>query len=96
MDEAQRTQPRESLKEQEIQLLIHENKYLFTNLTKAINQWFMFCFLAEDNCTPNPCNDGTCENQIGGYTCQCKQGYTGRNCESRKHYDATYISLEAG
>ena len=35
-------------------------------------------------CLPNPCqNDGTCQlndEAIGGYVCQCKEGYTGTDC----------------
>jgi len=52
-----------------------------------INHCFVSCDLVEDNCDPNPCHNGICENQIGGYLCQCSQGYTGRNCETGKHYD---------
>ncbi len=29
-----------------------------------------------------PCrNNGTCVNNIGDYTCVCRVGYTGKNCE---------------
>ncbi|CAF4416809.1 unnamed protein product, partial [Adineta steineri] len=38
-----------------------------------------------DVCTPNPClNGGTCmSNNVGGFTCQCPQGYSGQRCEDR-------------
>ena len=30
----------------------------------------------------NPCrNGGTCVNSVGGYSCHCKAGYSGINCE---------------
>lgn len=33
----------------------------------------------------NPClNDGKCLNAEGNYSCFCKPGYEGRNCESCK------------
>ncbi|CAH1798245.1 unnamed protein product [Owenia fusiformis] len=39
--------------------------------------------LNKTNCELTPCeNDGTCNETENGYTCQCKSGYTGRNCET--------------
>ena len=36
-----------------------------------------------DECSSNPCeNNGTCADDIGGYTCTCLAGYTGSSCES--------------
>ena len=30
----------------------------------------------------NPCkNGGSCVNNHGGYTCRCRKGFTGTNCE---------------
>jgi len=35
-----------------------------------------------DECKGNPCeNDGECVNQKEGRKCNCKKGYTGKNCE---------------
>jgi len=54
---------------------------LYMLLTRRI-----LCAVA-DNCAPNPCKNGICENEIAGYLCQCNHGYTGRNCETGKHHD---------
>lgn len=35
-----------------------------------------------DECQTSPCkNAGNCVNQPGEYSCSCKSGYTGQNCE---------------
>ena len=39
----------------------------------------------EDNsgCLSNPCqNEGTCTDGNNDYTCTCKNGYTGKNCQT--------------
>ncbi len=34
-----------------------------------------------DECESNPCVNGSCEDQCGGYLCHCLPGWTGTNCE---------------
>ena len=45
---------------------------------------FFATFFADfANCQNDPCqNGGTCEDEIGRYTCQCLDGYTGINCQT--------------
>ena len=42
-----------------------------------------------NECYPNPCyNGGTCrEYSCGGYYCSCPNGYTGKRCEQKSHYN---------
>ena len=36
-----------------------------------------------DDCADEPCqNGGQCEDGVNSYTCTCKPGYTGDNCET--------------
>ena len=37
---------------------------------------------AVDECASSPCNNGTCSDMVNGYTCTCKLGYEGENCQT--------------
>jgi Notch-like protein len=40
-----------------------------------------FYYLDIDDCKHTPCkNNGTCIDQVNGYTCQCLPGYIGDHC----------------
>lgn len=42
--------------------------------------WVFFTDICKD---ANPCqNGGSCNSYQGGYICECKSGYTGKNCET--------------
>ena len=47
--------------------------------------WFMYIICA-DACQSSPClNSAVCERiNAGDYHCQCKPGYSGKNCEIGK------------
>ncbi|XP_022105274.1 neurogenic locus notch homolog protein 1-like [Acanthaster planci] len=45
-----------------------------------------------DNCSPNPCSHGgTCQPVIGGYRCNCTEGWGGVNC-NREHLTSSCSS----
>ncbi len=54
-----------------------DNRYLSSDL---------ICFSDVDECFLRPCkNGGTCSNSPGSYSCQCVEGYTGRDCQTGNH-----------
>ena len=60
-----------------ISLLSHTEESFISNV-------FLCNFFIDNSpCEPNPCkNGGICKNAgIGEYTCECKNGYTGRDCQ---------------
>lgn len=54
----------------------------------SLSLWFLpykmialLCFIDINECLSNPCVNGAeCINTPGGYTCNCKEGWTGLNC----------------
>ena len=51
----------------------------------------MFC-LDVDDCFKKPCQNGdVCVDGINTYSCKCKTGYTGGNCETSKFYNTVII-----
>jgi len=48
---------------------------------------FFLFIIDPDVCLLKPCkNGGTCVSNQGKYTCACKQGFTGFDCELGKGY----------
>ena len=42
----------------------------------------VICVQDIDECQSDPCVHGECIDQINGYVCKCKDGWTGTNCET--------------
>ena len=56
-----------------------------------------FCSNTTDinECASAPCqNDGTCTDNINGYTCTCRDGYEGSNCETGLWMEITISNFE--
>lgn len=46
----------------------------------------MVLFTELDECDSEPCvNSGTCQDDVDGFTCLCRDGYTGNTCEIGKN-----------
>ena len=67
----------------------HNFEYFRLNhCTKVVSPHLVYIFLMLadiDDCASNPCeNNGTCIDLVSNYTCNCTQGYTGKNCNIGK------------
>jgi len=63
-------------------LIYYTDFEVFHSPTKNVVLKACFIFLDIDICRFEPCQNGaTCTNQIGGYKCDCVQGFTGEKCE---------------
>ena len=46
-----------------------------------------------DDCASNPCkNDGECVDKVNDFECQCKPGFTGKDCNEGKLYNVDIIA----
>jgi Notch-like protein len=45
-----------------------------------------------DECASTPCeNDATCEDGVNSYTCKCKAGFNGKNCEKGEFWKNLFL-----
>jgi Notch-like protein len=52
---------------------------------KSIPHIIYFFIPDVNECLKNPCqNGGSCQNNVGGHSCECKPGFQGKNCENGK------------
>ena len=43
----------------------------------------LYIYIPDINeCDPEPCDHGTCNNGVDEYTCDCDTYYTGTNCDT--------------
>lgn len=46
------------------------------------------CNLEYNECDSNPClNNGQCTDHIGGFSCKCTRGYTGKRCQIKVSFN---------
>ncbi|XP_077996914.1 uncharacterized protein LOC144450202 isoform X1 [Glandiceps talaboti] len=56
------------------------------------NDTFSDIILSIDGCLSMPCHyGGTCVERERGYTCSCREGYNGRNCEAEPGQEACWV-----
>lgn len=50
----------------------------------------------KNECDANECNNGaTCQDDLYNYSCRCRNGYTGKMCETCQYFDLfTYFHLQ--
>lgn len=54
---------------------------LFFSFISSIGFSGEFCNYEYNECDSNPClNDGQCTDHVGGFSCKCTRGYTGKRC----------------
>jgi EGF-like domain len=64
----------------EIDYYSHSSRHLNGQLLKLFH-----CFAAPSPCENNPCkNGGTCVESLSGYKCNCLEGWTGPECDTRE------------
>ena len=52
---------------------------IFTNHLK---KYYNFNFKDIDDCESGPCQNGaTCVDGVADYSCECEEGWTGKDCE---------------
>lgn len=52
------------------------------------------CNYEYNECDSNPClNDGQCTDHIGGFSCKCTRGYTGKRCHIKVSICFFFLSL---
>ena len=74
-------------------LLRRCNRTKFTTLTQILH--LHYCCLDIDECADVVCaNDGVCVDQVNGYECQCKVGFTGTDCQTGKQKFIINLQLD--
>ena len=48
----------------------------------TLHLYQIFVFPEINECAPDPCVHGTCQDQVNDYECTCDAGFTGTNCET--------------
>uniref|UniRef100_A0A336LPI6 CSON010513 protein n=1 Tax=Culicoides sonorensis TaxID=179676 RepID=A0A336LPI6_CULSO len=54
------------------------------------------CQVEGNQCTPDVCNTGRCEDTDDGVSCFCPLNRTGDRCQYREHYDGDTLSFKDG
>ena len=80
-------------------LYIHAIKMFIINVSminvwRCIHLYIFFVFVPKkhkDPCSPNPCVHGSCTINGGSHQCNCKTGFSGKQCQYHKYGKYVYV-----
>ena len=75
-------------------LIVHNSNNLLNLKSVCSLNLILLSWLARSSCSSNPClNGGSCNEENAGYSCTCRSGYKGNNCQGSLFICSNYFEL---